>query len=173
MTDALMGMSDHEGREKVWNMIKDIQIALMVTKDGNGHMRSRPMAAQQTEYDGSLWFFTRASSSKSDEIENDSEVLLAYSDPDGQNYVSVTGRAQMIHDRAEIRSMWNEMLRVWFPKGAEDPDIALIRVEVTSAEYWDSPSSTMVLAYGYVKAQLTGEPPNPGDHRRVSFGDHR
>jgi len=38
---------------------------------------------------------------------------------------------------------------------------------VDSAEYWDTASSALVHAYGYVKARLTGEPPKTGDVTRM------
>ena len=67
------------------------------------------------------------------------------------------------------RNLWSEGLRTWFPKGSDDPRIALIKVDVDMAEYWDSPSSTMVYAYGYLKAITTGERPNPGENASVRF----
>jgi hypothetical protein len=47
--------------------------------------------------------------------------------------------------------------------------VALLKVTVEAAEYWDAPNSMMVHAYGYVKAALTGEPPHPGENRKVTF----
>jgi general stress protein 26 len=161
--------SDHESRQKVWDMIRDIRIALMVTVDQDGLLRSRPMSFQQTEYDGKLWFFTRAQAPKVDQIETHEEVLLAFADPEKQNYVSLTGKGIVVDDRAQIKALWSEPMRTWFPKGPDDPDISLICVTVDSAEYWDSPSATMVMAFGYLKARLTGKAPNPGDHKRVEF----
>lgn len=161
--------TEREAREKVWSMIKDIRICLMVTQEADGQMRSRPMAAQQQEFDGELWFFTAAASGKVHDLERSGRVLLGYADTSGQNYVSITGHAQLVRDRTQIQQRWSELLRTWFPKGPDDPAIALIRVRVETAEYWDSVSSTMVHAYGYIKARLTGSPPDPGDHGKVEF----
>ena len=61
-------------------------------------------------------------------------------------------------------------MRTWFPKGQDDPDIALLEVRVEMAEYWDAPSSAMVHAYGYVKAVTTGKPPHPGGNEKVKLG---
>ena len=30
-------------------------------------------------------------------------------------------------------------MKAWFPKGEDDPEIALIRVTAEKAEYWDAP----------------------------------
>jgi general stress protein 26 len=162
--------TDHAAREKVWEMIREVQVAMMVTIDERGHMRGRPMrAVSLKEFSGTLWFFTSQPSPKTAEVQHDDRVLLAYSDPSSQNYVSISGTAQVIRDPAKQKELWSEPLRTWFPKGAEDPSAALLKVEVEGAEYWDSPSSTFIHAYGYVKALTTGEPPKAGDNDKVSF----
>lgn len=155
--------------EKLWQMIKDVDVAMMTTHDG-GHLRSRPMwTLQQGGFDGRLHFFTRASSAKAGEVGRDHEVALSYADPTSQSYVSVSGTASVGRDAALIRRLWAEPMRTWFPQGPDDPDLALLTVEVDAAEYWDSPSSTMVHLYGYAKAALTGRSPHPGDTAKLDF----
>jgi general stress protein 26 len=141
---------------------------MMTTEDGDV-LRSRPMAAVDTAFNGTLWFFTRASAHKVSELRADERVNLAYADPDKQNYVSVSGVATLERDPSAIEAHWREAMRTWFPKGKDDPDIALLKVEVLEAAYWDAPSSAMVQAYGYAKAVLTGTAADPGDHRQLRF----
>ena len=157
-----------EIREKLWSMMKDVKIAMLTTDDG-GKLRARPMAASQSGFDGTLWFFTKASSHKVAEVGADHQVGVSYSDSGQQNYVSLSGTATLVTDKASIEAHWAEVMRTWFPKGKDDPDIGLLKVVVDAAEYWDAPNSTMLHAYGYVKAVLTGEPPHPGENKKVSF----
>lgn len=162
--------TDQAARDKVWEMIRDVQVAMMVTLDEEGRFRGRPMrAVKLKEFEGVLWFFTSQPSPKSEEIQHDDRVLLAYSDPSNQNYVSLFGSAQVVRDPQKQKELWSEPLRTWFPGGPDDPNAALLKVEVEGAEYWDSPSSTLVHAYGYVKARLTGEPPKAGENDKVAF----
>ncbi len=162
--------TDQAARDKVWELIKDVQVATMVTLDEQGRMRGRPMrAVSMKEFDGTVWFFTSQPSPKTAEIQHDDRVLLAYADPSRQNYVSISGTAQVIRDPAKQKELWSEPLRTWFPGGPEDPHAALLKVEVEGAEYWDSPSSTLIHAYGYVKAITTGQPPSSGDNDKVAF----
>ena len=161
--------NNDQDRLKVWEMIKDIKIAVMVTTDDDGQLRSRPMAAQQKDFDGDLWFFTSIDSGKIDEVESNPDILLGYSDPSKQEYVSINGKAEVLREREKIQELWSEGMRVWFPKGPDDQQIALIKVAIRSAEYWDAPSSAMLHVYGYVKARLTGKPPKAGDHKIVNF----
>ena len=157
-----------EVRAKLWSMMKDTHFAMLTTDDG-GRLRARPMAASQKGFDGTVWFFTKASSHKVEEVGADRSVGVTYADPSKQNYVSLSGKASLVTDKATLKEHWSEPLRTWFPKGAEDPELALLKVAVEAAEYWDAPNSTMVHAYGYVKSVLTGTPPHPGENEKVSF----
>lgn len=168
-----MGHSAGNGKlDKLWDMIKSIDVAMLTSID-QGHLRARPMwTLQDMEFTGTLYFFTPLSSHKIEELHSNPEVGLCYSNPTKQDYVSVSGRAHLSRDPDKMRQLWKEPLRTWFPEGLDDPNLGLLAVEVSMAEYWDSPSSTMVHLYGYVKATLTGKPPHPGDHEKVRMPGH-
>lgn len=161
--------TDADAQQKVWEMIRDVEVAMMVTMDEEGRFRGRPMRAVKQEFGGVLWFFTQAGSPKVEEVNEDERTLLAYSDPRKQNYVSLSGHARIVRDAAKQKELWSEPLRVWFPGGPEAPEVALMQVTVDGAEYWDSPSSTFVHAYGYIKAVTTGKPPAAGENKKVDF----
>ncbi|WP_345225538.1 pyridoxamine 5'-phosphate oxidase family protein [Hymenobacter koreensis] len=155
---------------KLVERIKDIKIAMMTTAESDGSLHSRPMYTHKPEADGTLWFFTEKDSPKIDEVQQDRHINLGYSKPDDNLYVSITGRATIVTDRAKIKDMWNEGLRTWFPKGSDDPNIALLRVDIDRGEYWDQPSNVLVHAFGYVKAVATGEryQPTGDEHAKVN-----
>jgi general stress protein 26 len=132
---------------------------MMTTTEPDGSLHSRPMWNQEADEAGDLWFFTRLSSPKVTEISKDGQVNLGYANPDKNDYVSISGRAEIVRDRAKIEEKWSPPLKAWFPDGKDDPQIALIRVHPDKGEYWDSPSSTIVHIYGYAKAALTGSSP--------------
>lgn len=157
-----------ELREKLWTMMKGIKFAMLTTDDG-GMLRARPMVAAQNGFDGTLWFFTQASSHKVVEAGAGEHVGVTYADAGQQNYVSLSGTAHLVTDKPSIEAHWSEAMRTWFPKGKADPDIALLKIGVEAAEYWDAPNSAMVHAYGYVKAVLTGTPPHPGGNEKIRF----
>lgn len=142
-----------ESIAKLNELIKDIEIAMLTTYDQDGSLHSRPMATQKVEFDGLLWFFTRASSHKVQEIEREHHVNLAYSAPDKQRYVSVSGMARLVKDRPKMEELWNPVYKAWFPDGLDDPDLALLKVSVEHAEYWDSPSSFAAQVIKFVQAR--------------------
>jgi general stress protein 26 len=159
----------NESIKKLGEMIKDIEFAMLTTVETDGTLRSRPMATQRVEFDGDLYFFTRASSPKVNETEQDHHVNLSYAAPDKQRYVSVSGMARVTRDRAKIEELWNPTLKAWFPEGLEDPELALLKVSVTQAEYWDSPSSAVVRLVGFMKALATGQTYAPGDNEKLDL----
>ncbi len=167
MTRAAAEPATSETRDKVWDMIKDIKVAMLVTMDHEGHHFARPMVAQEPDDRHDLWFFTSADSPKITEIEHNHDVLLSYSAPDKNQYISISGQAQVVQDRAKIHELWSESLKAWWPKGKDDPNVTLIRVTPVSAEYWDGPASMVVQAFGYLKARMTGNPEEMGENRTV------
>ncbi len=152
-----MSDSRKESIKKLAELIKDIKFAMLTTVCRDGTLRSRPMATQQQDFDGDLWFFTRADSAKVEDAQKDDHVNVSYAEPDDMKFVSVSGRTQIVRDRAKIEELWNPIYKAWFPEGLNDPEIALMRVEVTGAEYWDTPNGKMVQLIGYFKALATGE----------------
>ena len=115
--------------EKLKTLIEDIDFAMLTTVNG-GQLRSRPMSTQEYEGDNALWFFTSDQTHKVEEIEADSRVNVAYSKPDDNVYVSVSGRAAVVKDRQKIEELWNPILKAWFPEGLDDPTLCLLKVSV-------------------------------------------
>jgi len=159
--------NDDEARIKIREMIDAIGIAMFVTHDGE-RMRSRPMQHVALEGD-TLWFFTKAGMPKVEEIGSDGRVLLGYSAPNRQDYVSVFGQAEVLQDEAKAKAIWSEAARIWFPNGPTSPDLAVIKVTIDGGEYWDANAWSLVFAYGYAKAMLTGKTPDGGDMGKARF----
>ena len=158
-----------EDRKKLWEKIKDVRVAMMTTETDQT-LRSRPMYTQQAEFDGQLWFFTKDNDPKTDEIEQDRHINLAYANPDDDTYVSVSGTAQLVHDKQKAEELWNPVVKAWFPEGLDDPHLGLIRVEPTQAEYWDASESKMVQLFKMGKAIAQGEEAgNLGDNEKLSL----
>jgi general stress protein 26 len=152
-----------ESIKKIRELTHGIDFCMLTTIDG-GQLRSRPMSTQKFEFDGDLWFFTSDQTHKIDEIEKDNRVNAAYSNADDNVYLSVSGIAEMVKDRAKIEELWSPVLKAWFPEGLDDPSLCLLKVKVEQAEYWDAPSSRLVQLFGMVKAIATGQEADYGEN---------
>ncbi len=122
--------------------LKTFDVAMLTTiNTRDGSLHSRPMMTSKADFDGTLWFFSKFSSAKVDEIRSGSQVNLSYSTPAAGRYISVSGAAYVVPDRVKMESLWDERFRTWFSQGIDEPDLVLLRVEVTGAEIWDAEHS--------------------------------
>lgn len=158
----------NEQLEKVRKMIGDIRIGMMTTVNEEGRLMSRPMAAMQLDEDGSLWFFTNKSAPKVAQIEqHDRQVNVSFANVSDSDYVSISGTAEELDDRAKIDELWNPQAKAWFPKGKDDPDLTLLKVHTDMAEYWDANDSTMVRLFEQARAALTSTTPKIGENKKI------
>ena len=157
--------------EKLRELVRDIDFCMLTTIDEHGDLHSRPMSSNgDIDPNGDLWFFTYGSSHKVGEIEKKPKVNASFADTDKHRYVSITGGAELVRDRAKIEELWQPQFKIWFPKGTDEPDIALLRVNVEKAEYWDSPSSSIARAFHFVSALVTGTEMSGGENKQLELG---
>ena len=157
--------------QKLRELVKDIDFCMLTTVDEAGDLHSRPMSSNgEIDPDGDIWFFTNASSHKVSEIARLPKVNVSFADTENQRYVSVSGTGQLVRDQQKIEELWKPEFKIWFPKGTDDPDIALLKVSLEKAEYWDSPSSTIGYALSFVSSLVTGKEPDMGENKKIELG---
>ncbi len=123
-------------------LIRDIDVCMMTTVTSGEALESRPMSNnKEVDYDGSSYFFSLDKFSAVQEIEADAQVNLAYVRQDSlfskSAYISVTGKAQLIRDKAEFKKHWMKDVEVWFKDGIDTPGLVLIRVDAQRIKYWN------------------------------------
>jgi len=147
--------------EALARLIKDIPVA-MLTTTGLGRLRSRPMVCQHDPFDGDLWFLTARAAGKTGEIRDRQVVHVTFVSPTDSRYVWATGLASVVVDAGKVRDLWHPGYKPWFREGPDDPSIALIRVKVEEAEYWDPKANRMVLLTGFVEPGSSVRELEPG-----------
>lgn len=164
-----MSTGEHQAEiAKLAELLRGFRFAMLATQCADGSLHSRPMTMQDIEFDGNIWFYTRADAPKVDEAQEHQEVNVAFSDPENSKFVSASGRARLVRDRAKLEEYWKPHYKVFFPQGLEDPELALLQIEVRRAEYWDSASTKLGRAFDFAKAYLTNDPSKLGDHAKVT-----
>lgn len=158
-----------EAVARLRELTKKIRTAMVTTVADDGSLHSRPMATHEMEDDGTLWFFTADDSGKAHEVARESHVNIAYADPGKDAYVSVCGSASVVRDREKAKELWTPWVKAYFPQGLDDPQLALLRVTVRSAAYWDVKESKMVQLAKMAKAALTGKQPDLGEHGKIDM----
>ncbi len=163
-----MDDKQQENLQKLDKMIRHIRIAMLTTIDEAGKLHSCPMATIKREFDGKLYFFTKADSEKAENLNQTPKVGVSYADENSQNYVSLNGHAKVLFDRQKMQELWNPLVEVWFPDGLDDPQLALLEIEIEQAEYWDGVSNRIVQLFEMARAALSGTPPNLGENRKIN-----
>ncbi len=159
--------TNQEAIEKLRQLIHDIDIAMLTTVDDDGTLRSRPMGTQRAEFDGDLWFLTRVDTAKVDEIQRERQVNVSYAKPDKNRYVSVSGTAVLIDDKAKIDEFWDPIYKAFFPEGKDDPRLRLLKVQVTKAEYWTT-DNLIATVIGFARA-LAGQESELGENEKLTL----
>lgn len=156
MNDPIIpNVSRNEEVAKIARLISDIQVCMFTTKSDDGSLMSRPLAVQEVEFDGDLWFFTKRNGRKVDQIGREPKVNVAFAS--NSSWVSVAGEAEIVDDIDKAKALWNTRILAWFPDGPDDPELVLLKVHVDGAEYWDSPGAGVVSLLSFVKSRVTGE----------------
>lgn len=162
-------MKNEKNIEILKTKIEEVRICLFTTLSQKDEFSSRPMATAKVEEDGSIWFFTNEYSLKSKEISKENEVTLGYSNPSDNTYITVNGKAELVDDRVRKEAYFSAPVKAWFPDGVDDPRLILIKVTPAAAEYWDGSSSKVVVVYNMLKAIVTGEEYEGGQHDKINF----
>jgi general stress protein 26 len=167
--EALMSETD-DGREKITDLVKRASSAMLTTMTPDGKHVSRPMAVQEAEFDGDLWFFTYADSDKAHQTSANPEVNVSFSNDKQSEWTSIAGTAELVHDQQKAEQLWSKPLETWFPDGLETSNLALLKVHAETAEYWDASTSKVKKVLGMGAAIRRDDPDEfPVEHETVDL----
>jgi len=160
-------MSDTDKTTHLVELVKDIRIAMLTTVDADGHLTARPMAQQQVESDGDLWFFVEKSSPTVVNLTASPQAGVSLSSND--TWISLSGTAEVVDDVARAKELWNPFVEAWLPQGPEDASVALIHFSAESGEYWDTPGGRIASVLSFAKAKITGDRYQGGNNETVDL----
>ena len=145
---------DTGGTEKLVDLLEGLPIGMLTTFGPEGP-RSVPMARQEVEPSAELWFITARDTEHTRAIQQEPRVSLTFSARD--SWVAVYGRAAVVDDRDKLGELWNTFAEAWLPGGPDHPNAVLLRVDIESGEYWDTPGGKVASLLSFAKTRLTGE----------------
>ena len=161
--------------DKLYEMIAELEIAMMTTRRRDGHLVSRAMANQKQAPGADLWFVTTDGSAKLDDIEYDPHVNLGYYKDRTREWISVAGLARISRDRGLIHQLYAEDWRAWFPNEGDarhgtpdDPRMVLVGVDVHSAMFLEVNKPQPVVLFEIARGWVTGSAPDIGEMHQVT-----
>ena len=158
-------MADQNDIARVWDILESNSIGMLTTQFPGG-LRARPLDARPDREAGAIFFVTDVRGHKDDEIAARPEVCFTVTVPGENIYLSITGRASVTRDPAKARQIWKKTDDVWWPDGPDDANARVLTIEPVTAELWDGPASSLVAAFEFAKARMTGEKPLLGENRK-------
>ena len=93
--------SDSKEAQKAWRLMEKIGVCMLVTRVDR-RLRARPMGAYVRHDDGCVCFLTDVNGVTDDEMRAEPEVCLAFADRGSQTFVSLSGKGEVVNDRALI-----------------------------------------------------------------------
>lgn len=124
--------------KKVREIVDRARTCFFCTLPGGDQQGARPMAVQDVDDAGALWFLSAADSHKNHELEEDTAVTLYMQGSPNSDFLELHGRASVSRDPQKIRDLWTPIAKVWFTDGPKDPRITVIKVTPTGGFYWDN-----------------------------------
>jgi len=165
-----MKTEQNQNIEKFIELAKDSKVCMLITREkSNDSLSGRPMTISKIDEDGTMWFFTKASSYKVEEIEESKKVSIAITNESSNNYLMVNGIATLVNDKIKMKELWSTILKAWYPHGLEDSDMLLVKVKPNEVNYWDSSSYKMVVLFNLLKSIATGKVYDEGDHGKINL----
>jgi general stress protein 26 len=148
---------NQEGVEKLKELVKSADICMFASHYADDSLSARPMSTQEVDDEGTLWFFSQASSNLNAEIEADNRVQLFYANKAKSEYLSLSGTATTVKDVEKAKELWTRWVKTWFTEGPDDPELTIIKVEPSSAYYWDTKNGKMVSMLKIMAGAVTGK----------------
>lgn len=158
-------MSTTIDQDTIWAKIATFHDCMLVTK-GEDALHARPMSPITRADDGLIYFITDRRTVKDDEIENDSQVCLTFTN--GNLHVALSGTGAVMDDRATLERLWSKMATAFFPAGPADPNAIVIAVTPAKAEMWEN-SNMFITLFKVATALATGNRVDLGHTTRTTM----
>lgn len=152
----LQNLSGGEAIAKIKHMLAHTKVCMFCTDLEEIPFSTRPMAAQDVDEQGNVWFLSGKDSHKNQEIADDRQVQLIFANPDRNEFLSISGIASILTDRKLIEEKWSPIAKSWFTEGKNDSSISCIRVQPLLGYYWDTKHGKVVSLIKIVAGAVSG-----------------
>lgn len=153
-------LRDNSAVQKIKDLAENIKTCMFCTYKGD-KLTSRPMAAQKIDDEGNLWFLSDKTSEKNSDIVANPKVELFFSAPHDQ-FLTLHGQATISYDRELIKELFTPIVKVWMPKGEDDPNLSVIKITPVEGYYWNNKHGKIVAAAKMTVAFITGKTMDDG-----------
>lgn len=129
-------MSDKSPAEVAEEFITHLKSSpfLMVGLEGDGR-HSEPLTAQiDDDQPDTIFFFT----ARDNRLAPGGKAMAQFASKEHDFFACLAGTITLDNDPAQIDKLWSKAVEAWFPGGQQDPNLALLRFDIDSAELWEA-----------------------------------
>lgn len=122
-----------EIKQTLWKKMAESPFVMIGPADGSAH--SEPLTAQldQDQVD-TLFFFA----GKDNRLAGGGPAMAQFVAKGHDFFACLSGNVTQDNDPAMIDKLWDKQVEAWFPRGKSDPNLALLRFDIDSAELWET-----------------------------------
>jgi general stress protein 26 len=154
--------------EKIKELVSRSRVGMLGTLE-EGVMRFRPMSHVDIDDEGKIWFFTSRDSWKAEDIQRNPTVQLVYINESDSLYLTIDGIASLVENQQRMRELFNPFVKAWFPKGLNEPSLALLVVNPMELEYWSNDDGKVLTYMKMLAAAVSGSQPSMGEHGKLTM----
>ena len=166
MSDTDKAKTDPQ--EQFWDQLDGHTAGMLGISGADQHMQ--PMTHMSARDENALYFFTSRSSDLVKILTPGAIAHYTYVNRDHDYHACMKGNLTLSHDREKIDRFWSPVIAAWFDGGKDDPDLALLRLDLEDAAIWASTGSGLKFGWEIAKANLTtGQKPDVGTTNHVWF----
>jgi general stress protein 26 len=98
----------------------------------------------------SLWIFTTTHSRLTDEGAAVARYICKHQDL----FARISGTIEVERDKTVIDRLWTRAVAAWYDGGREDPDLAVLRLDIDQTEIWSAEMSPLTMIKMLVGANV-------------------
>ncbi|WP_433911171.1 pyridoxamine 5'-phosphate oxidase family protein [Sphingomonas yabuuchiae] len=128
-------MADDSPQEIAAKFLDKLKSSPFVMIGLNDGQHSEPMTAQiDDDQPNTLFFF----SGRDNRIAKGGEAMAQFVGKGHDFFACLAGHVSTDNDRQQIDKLWSNQVEAWFPQGKSDPNLTLLRFDISSAELWET-----------------------------------
>jgi general stress protein 26 len=155
-------MADQKAlKQDLWKKLTESPFLMVGLTGDNEHSEPLTVQLDKDQVD-TLWFFI----GKDNRLAKGGSAMAQFISKGHDFFACLSGMIRIHNDFAMIEKLWSRQVEAWFPGGKDDPNLALLRFDIASAELWETDMSLS----GKFKMLFGGkiEPSEEGSHARVN-----
>jgi general stress protein 26 len=159
-----------EVEKQLWKEIEHGRFGMLGPVGCEVVQHFQPMTAFAEPESGKIWFYTNSETDLARAAEPGVQAMFTVISRDRDLQACISGDLALRWDSLHRDKYWNATVAAWFPKGKDDPHLALLCLTCHEAQVWLTQDGPVKFGWEIAKANLTGTVPDLGGKATLKLG---